>query len=336
MSSCLLIRLSKEFDGSAPSFVVLNKSVAKIGRRSEVRMDTSNSKEISKHHATIIRTDHEIGCSWTIVDNHSLNGTFVNDRKISRVLLNNNDEIVFGGGTGYLVGDKLEMSGSAECRYMFVTLAPPTKFANFVDISATKTAEDGDICPVCLERIVHYEILPCHHFFCHSCLSKWTNSCIHSWKPCTCPLCRAPYVYSQITDEDTIVTPYNIIVLSIEPFLRDLEIGSCAELMSLNVFSPWNEARKAKFWAIYSKVKHNFKRRTVFYHFIKMTINDVLDATVEQLKTASSNFHLKTSECKENLLTDVITLFFVTLSPTVTFHHNRKSLKNLSVLKLIL
>lgn len=336
MSSCLLIRLSKDIDGSAPPYVLLNKCVVKIGRRSEVRMDTMNSKEISKHHATIIRKNHEMGCTWTIVDNHSLNGTFVNDRKISRSILNNNDEIVFGGGTGYLLGDKLEMSGKAECRYLFVTLTPPTKFANFVNINAKKAPEEGDICPVCLERIVHYEILPCHHFFCHSCLSKWTNSCIHSWKPCTCPLCRAPYVYSQITDEDTIITPYNIIVLSIEPFLCDLEIGSCTELMSLNIFSRWNDAKEAKFWAIYSKIKHNYKRRSVFYHFIEMTINDVLEATTEEIKVACENFHIVASTNIDEMLANLMTLFFVTLSPIAPFHHNRKSLKNLSILKMIL
>ena len=47
---------------------------------------------ISRHHADLIRH----GLSWTIIDAHSTNGTFVNDRRVSETALQDRDRIRLG------------------------------------------------------------------------------------------------------------------------------------------------------------------------------------------------------------------------------------------------
>lgn len=103
-----------------------SKSCYTIGRESDQDIILKSSIEelmISRRHA---RLDYnpERG-TWTIVDNRSLNGLFVNDRKVATAELRPNDRITFGGGHGVSLGSTRRQPLSAFI-YQLVTGAPAT------------------------------------------------------------------------------------------------------------------------------------------------------------------------------------------------------------------
>lgn len=71
--------------------VVTKKNVVSIGRTPENDI-VLNNKAVSRTHAIIEFSRN----SALIIDNASLNGTFVNNRKITEVLLQENDQITIG------------------------------------------------------------------------------------------------------------------------------------------------------------------------------------------------------------------------------------------------
>ncbi|OHT11036.1 FHA domain containing protein [Tritrichomonas foetus] len=293
MSTAILLRLSQQKIENAPQFVLLDKERVQIGRRSEVRMDTSRHQEISKKHATIFRKSHSFGDSWTIIDSNSLNGTFVNGRKIERSLLANGSEIVFGGGPEFLTGDLLVNYQDAECRYLFLIVPPQIKFVEQLDIYDTETEENHPCCSICFEQLTRFHMLPCRHCFCASCLNQWINTCYENWQPCTCPLCRKVFTQSQVLKDDAVVSQNEIFVFTLLPLLDICGFEKRDEIINMSVFTEWSDDKRETFWNAFSKVRKSFTYRIIFLHLTNMTVAKLFEASINELMIAANNFELK-------------------------------------------
>ncbi len=86
--ACLVIRSG---GGRAGETYVLRGERVAIGRRPDAAIFLDDVT-VSRDHALVVRE----GDGWVIVDEGSLNGTFVNRRRKDRVLLNDGDEIQIG------------------------------------------------------------------------------------------------------------------------------------------------------------------------------------------------------------------------------------------------
>ena len=195
-------------------------------------MDTSRGKEVSKHHTTIYRKTHHSNEIWLIEDNDSLNGTFVNGKKIHRIILNHGDEVVFGGGTAFLLGDIIASTDLAECRYVFYIPPLQVKFCKNIDLNASLLSSDLlETCAICYCPTIAAEQLPCGHRFCLSCIHQWCRVCYKNMRPCVCPMCRAVFAQSELTPEEAQKTLEEVKVYSMEPMLRDLGVRTKYRLL---------------------------------------------------------------------------------------------------------
>ena len=142
----------------------------------------------------------------------SLNGTYVNSRKISRAVLRPNDAIRLG---------KRRVNEGSCTRYqlLFMTVqSPPSK-----SLSSRANA-DVDIlrlalrCSICKDFLVFpAEVSPCHHIFCSSCIESFT---LNDSSDC-CPYCdtrlnsyklRTKYNFVNILDKamKIVLSPYEL------------------------------------------------------------------------------------------------------------------------------
>ena len=310
MGIAILLKTSLIEDDKSPKFVILNKDRTKIGRSSEIRMDTAKGKEISKHHCTIYRREQYGEEVWILEDHDSLNGTFMNKRKIHRVYLKSGDEIVLGGGPDFCQGDTLASTDSANCRYIFFLPFQPIKFLSSsnpnISICPTEQCEE---CPICLGPLTAPETLPCHHTFCLHCLRLWAKTCISQYRTCVCPLCRAPFHYSALTPEEAIVSKNLIEITSTEPFLRDIHVTSCKKIRSFHIFKKWTPEMKKAFWDTYNLVKENRLRCAIFLHLTKYTVNYIFSATRVDLQQAVLNLTEKEMPIDRNELILTLLLF---------------------------
>lgn len=313
----LLLRLSPMENPNAPTVIVLDQDTTKIGRKSEVRMDTSRGKEVSKHHTTIYRKPHHSSEVWFIEDKDSLNGTFVNGKKIHRVVLNYGDEIVFGGGSAFLLGDIIASTELAECRYVFYLPLPPVKFLQSIDLNASLLASDLlETCAICYCPIVAAETLPCGHKFCLSCIHQWCKVCIKNMRPCMCPMCRAVFAFSELTPEEAQKTNGEVKVYSMEPMLKDLEVKSCKQIKKANVFKKWTPKHRKYFETLYNKVKDSETRLPIFLHLTKATVSHVFHENQENIKNGITNLGgTPSSEERNKLILQFLLLLFDKLIP---------------------
>lgn len=303
----VLLSTCKIPNNNAPSVILLYNDVTEIGRQSEVKIDTSRGKEVSKKHSTVYRVEGRDTEMWIIEDNKSLNGTFVNGRKIKRIVIKPGDEIVFGGGSNFTTGDVVISTDTAECRYRFYTTAPRVRFSSTVDLGSTLSTETPhETCVICLCDLIAAETLPCGHTFCLGCIHEWARTCCAGLRPCVCPLCRTSFQQSELTPEEGIMTPEELEVFTIEPFLNSVNMKNCKAVKSLNIFKPWTESQREAFWRAYDAVKSNTIRRTIFLHLTKATVGYITNQSNTNLAHALVNFNRPISQCRSNLTKDVI------------------------------
>lgn len=319
MSFAFLVKASKVSDKRAPRYIALKNNVNRIGRKSEIRIDTEKGQEISKLHTTIYRrVEDGIDC-WIIEDNESVNGTFVNKRKIHRVYIYNGDEIVFGGGPNFSKGDFLESTDAAPCRYIFYTLFKMVKFLPNSNVNQTITPNDEcELCPICMGPLTACEVLPCGHCFCLSCIHQWANQCIQQLRPCICPMCRAVFHKSQLTPDEAMITNDEIQVLTTEPFLRDLQVKNCKKVKANNIFKKWDQKHALRFWDLYSKVSQNHIRLAIFLSLVKMTPYSIFAASDQDLINAITNLTGKvTSTDRDDMITTLLTITAKKFMPSI-------------------
>ena len=312
MNSAILLKTSVVENDHAPFYILLNKDKLSVGRHGDVKIDTPSGKEISKVHCFFIRRIQIHSSVWIIEDNHSTNGTFVNLRKAGRQLLQNGDEIVFGGGRGFRIGDKIESSDLSTCRYRFFFLDFPVKFGKIDPNKTVFSGNDAEMCPICYAPIVSPEKLPCGHSFCLQCIHEWAMTCAHSYRPAVCPMCRAPFVYSQLTPHEAFVQNGELHVCSVDAILRDLNVSSCRMIRGVNIFKKWTENRKRWFWKAYDIMKTNIYRRTIFLFLTKATVTAALKEDEAGLATALDNLGIEKKgssrdETIRNLMMFVVT-----------------------------
>lgn len=290
MSLSVLLKLSKMPNPNCPSVILIDQDLVTIGRCGDIKMDTSHRKEVSKIHTTIYRRSQRNLDLWIIEDNSSLNGTFVNGRKIHRTTLHNGDEIVFGGGSSFCLGDIVSSTELAECRYKFYQVPPLVKFCSRLNLNGSLIESNLlDMCTICLCPAIGAESLPCGHKFCLSCIHSWTRECAREMRPSVCPLCRTPFAASELTPEENSVSNGILRVYSVEPMLRDLGVRSCKQVKAAQVMKPWNDPKRAAFWNMFEHVKKDPFRKAVFLHLTKATVVHAFRASREEVSAAAKN-----------------------------------------------
>lgn len=137
--------------------------------------DTMDTKLLSSQHAVVLH----IGNCAIIVDT-SLNGTYVNNRRITRAVLKPNDTIRLG---------KRRVIGGVPNPYQFIYMSKrPTAShsAPTVDLSEAESLKQTLTCPLCRDFLVFpSEVAPCSHLFCSSCIESFMSS----RESDQCPLC---------------------------------------------------------------------------------------------------------------------------------------------------
>lgn len=315
MSFGVLLRVSNLPDENAPHIVILTKEKTRVGRQSEVRMDTSRGKEVSKHHSTIFKVSRADRDLWVLEDNNSLNGTFLNGKKIRKSALYTGDEIVFGGGSNFLLGDMVK-TDLAQCRYIFFAPPPIVHFTPNLDVNCTLCSiSTNEMCPICYGPMVAQEKLRCGHMFCLGCIHEWARTCVKAMRPCLCPMCRAPFIQSELTPEEGMVKPDEVQIWTVEPFLRELGVKSCKAVKGAKIFKKWQSKHSRFFWCSYESVKNNEVRRLLFFHLTGVTIPHILKANREELLNALINLKCQNREgdityLRKELVLRVYKLFF--------------------------
>lgn len=315
MGKALLIRSSRQFCATIPSYIVLDSERVTIGRHGDVQMDTSRGKEISKVHAVITRRHHHNCDIWTIEDQHSVNGTIINRRKIGKTLLYHGDEVVFGGGAGYEVGDEVE-TDEVECRYVFFVPPPPVQFQRGIDLEKDITVHNDLICPICYETTIAPEELKCGHTFCLKCIHQWANTCVQTKQNCECPVCRKEFAKASLKVYDGRLSTNELLITTIEPFLRGANVTNIKKIEALTIFKKWKKKEEKKFKELFDKFTNNIKKRILFLHCIGATLKQVLEASDEDLQNAAVNLGCtETLEIREQLISEVLFLMMIKLVP---------------------
>jgi hypothetical protein len=290
----VLVRLSHDSTGKVPPIVILCQNVTTIGRRADVRLDSPSGREISRIHARISRHETQRKEIWILEDSHSLNGTFVNSRKIHSRVLTSGDEIIFGGGPDFKLGDLLECSEQSQCRYSFFVADPFVKFAPRVNPNAPVAEEPSkELCSICYQPIIGAEVLPCRHAFCIHCIHSWVEQCRRCSRPPVCPMCRSNFLYSQLSPLEVLVYPHELEVWSLEGTLADLKMPNAKAVKQYNIFRQWTDESKKWFWNALSMLDR-WHRRVIFLHLTKATVSHILQASELELLHAMQNLGIAT------------------------------------------
>ena len=149
MDFCLLINISIHEGNNCPKSIILKEKETIIGRKGDIIIDTNRKKEISKKHAIIYKKKNHLHIEWIIQDLGSLNGTFVNDRKVLKQNIKHKDIIVFGCNDQIHFGDIVDLKNS-ECRYLFIIPSLEINFDQCIDynniIDLNNEKENCSIC----------------------------------------------------------------------------------------------------------------------------------------------------------------------------------------------
>lgn len=303
----LLISNSLKPSPNAPNGVILTKKNTDIGRHGDVRIDTSKTHEISKHHAAIQQKETRGKKVWILEDKKSMNSTFLNCKKIRRHLLKQYDEIIFGAGTGFCEGDIIDNSDNAECRYIFTFPDPPVYLKDGFDVNITLIPEeDCEECCICYMPMLVQTNLACGHSFCRKCLSDWAKKCDLNEQPFVCPICRTEFDRSVAKTPSLIISEDRIVVQTVEPFFRKLGIRNFSELRNHNIFNEWTPEMKEKFWNFHSKIKDSPHKLLLFADFTSSSYRRIKIATHAELEIARSNFEIDNSLFGEKLRAELI------------------------------
>ena len=158
----------------------LNKYRVSLGRRSNndlVIEDKYNTKMISAQHAVVL----QVGSGAIILDT-SLNGTYVNNRRVQRCILKCNDTVRFG---------KSRICGERIDPFRFIYTSKPIVSAFGSQAMDSCSVEKSGLreclkCPICRDFLTFpAELSPCSHLSCSECVEKFT---LYDASP-RCPVC---------------------------------------------------------------------------------------------------------------------------------------------------
>ena len=287
----LLIRTSLLENENCPNAILLTHKITEIGRQSRIQVDTKKGKEVSKKHAKIIRNDDMEQPIWIITDNTSTNGTFVNSRKIHKRNLINMDEIVFGGGPSFHVGDKLISTDRSDTRFVFLYPLPSISFSSSINFDEVlPRPEDAEMCPICYEPLLKRLVLPCGHIFCSKCLRMWTQKCILEHKHAQCPCCRKEFPHEDLLFGDTIYKKSVLLVQTLDPLIRKLGFLSAREIMNLSIRKEWTPETKELFIKSLGLVQKKPDRLLTFCALTDCLYQQVRETPPDFLKIIVRNF----------------------------------------------
>jgi hypothetical protein len=184
---------------SEGSVLHLDRIKTTIGRSCEndiVLEDPSNFKMVSSQHIVLLR----IGSSAILIDT-SLNGTYLNSRRIRKAVLRPNDVI--------RLGKKRSVCGNTKT-YLFVftastTLAPTIPYS--VPLNLREEVRSSLRCPMCSDFLCFpTEVTPCSHLFCSTCIEAYTrqnasNSCFQCGAEVTSFKCQTKYNFVNIIEK---------------------------------------------------------------------------------------------------------------------------------------
>jgi pSer/pThr/pTyr-binding forkhead associated (FHA) protein len=128
-----MAKLFLKFEAAVLKEVTLSQGVVTIGRLPDNLVQVDNPA-VSGHHAKIYwDTDH-----YVLEDNESTNGTYVNNRRITRVVLNDGDQVLVGKHT-VLFKDAWHEDAPEE---KTVTTAPPMQRMDATMMLDTRKAKE--------------------------------------------------------------------------------------------------------------------------------------------------------------------------------------------------
>lgn len=314
MSFAVLVKISIIDNPHAPNAIIFEQKRTMMGRRSEVQIDTNKSHEISKHHALMMHDKVNEKLCWLLEDRESLNGTFVNGRKILRQILHNKDEVIFGGGSSLKFSDVIspETSWLSECFYRFYTPEKPICFEKCSDLHVTLTdQEEIEECCICFVALHKMEALPCGHSFCSHCLNHWIKVCAKSMRPSLCPVCRRPFTRSDISQEDISIQNGKCMVNSIVPLLKTLKVKNIDEIECFKITERWDDSTKQKFWEIYELTNEHHSIQKIFRHYLGLTLDTIYNANMKELENINANLDGDPNLYEEKLRQEVFARFCV-------------------------
>ncbi|OHT17016.1 FHA domain containing protein [Tritrichomonas foetus] len=313
MSFAILVKISNIENPNAPNAIILEKKRTQIGRRSEIHMDTNKGKEISKHHAAVLHDLVNDTYVWLLEDRHSLNGTFVNGRKIVRMILRSKDEVIFGGGAEFRGNDMINTPELSECRYRFFVPEHKINFKKCHDLNICINDKEKEECCICYAALHKMEQLQCGHTFCSHCLNHWVKVCAKSMRPSLCPICRNPFTKSDISKEDISITHGRVIVNSIVPLLKILNINEITQLDKFKFTEKWSDDTKREFWEYFNSIEEYRPLQKIFRHYTGMTLDKIFKASNEELKNMHENLDGDPNLDGEELKRDTFARFCVML-----------------------
>jgi len=309
MSLAFLIKTSRTYDGNVPRCIILDDHVVKIGRKVGVFLDTSIGKEISKHHSTIIRKFSRFRYKWTLIDESSLNGTFVNRQKILKMRLHNYDDIIFGGGAKICYGDFLPNSELSECAFKFYIPHYPLDFYHCKDYTMSLNELDLSIeCSVCFSCAHRLQSLPCNHIFCVKCLKSWVHSCLKAKKQLLCPVCREPFKQSCITKAESSIHSGKEIIKTIGPLLRTSKAQNILELQSVSIKNSLTKEELVRFWQFVTLCCEYKTVMRMLLHVMGIALYQIMEYDIDTLKIIVLNLGGEISDNIRVLLSEAIGL----------------------------
>lgn len=179
----------------------LRKYRVTIGRSAAnelVVVDQFNTKMISAQHAVLLH----VGPGAVIIDT-SLNGTYVNCRRVSRAVVKCNDTIRFGK-------TRIRREVLNPFSFIFTTKTVHTIPVSPVGLSITpkfQQLRDSLLCPICKNFLVFpAELSPCGHLCCSECVEKLTltessGSCLVCGSPLNSFKLRVKYNLTSIVEK---------------------------------------------------------------------------------------------------------------------------------------
>lgn len=192
---------------SEGGIIHLNKFRLSIGRGETCDIivdDPSAVRMVSSQHAILVR----VGTAALLIDT-SLNGTYVNSRRVSRAVLRPNDTIRLG---------KRRMTDGSLVKHQFLFT---NKLQVHRQISSSQNIEPEEVvsalsCPWCKDLLVFpTELMPCNHLFCSECVDSFTLRESSN----TCPVCN------QALSTYKTKVKYNIVSI-VEKALRLVLVGN--------------------------------------------------------------------------------------------------------------
>jgi hypothetical protein len=180
------------------------------------------------------------------------------------------------------------------CRYVFFPIDPIVVFADGVDPNSAVYTNGP--CAICYRELASPEVLPCRHVFCLECLREWAEACRQTNHPAVCPLCREPFLQSQLRTCEAALCEGKLVVHSLTGLLHELSVCSCRVIKAAHIFRVWTDQHKKWFWDAFTKVVASRHRRSIYLHLTKATVAYILAATPTDVVHAMDNFGLAASK----------------------------------------